>query len=1225
MFGNRSFIIRRAAGTGLLRIRKLLLSVTAASYLLLPMQNAALANDLDFLLQAEDEAISAPQNVNAQAPTNSGISISVDGETVLGDPTPEDKIIRTDKALEQVDIQIKFDGLDVTRRLNVSTQDVRGTYKLGETISFNASWNYPDWIDRAEIQIYRSIDKPNAQAIATPLEIIEVPIRGENSGKATWESFDNLDALRLENGNLAYVLRVYDDKGRFDETLPLDLRIVEETPLFAETSLEPLRERAIAPGEGEDRTGVSNIPLYGGSVTVFGRHVPPGYTVEVLGEKIPVDNGQKFVTSRILPPGDHAVDVSVTGLTKDSGLQFERDINVPDSEWFYIGLADITLGHRLGDDADALVKAHPNEFSDTTFRRGRLAFYVKGKIKGSTLLTAAFDTTEEELDEVFDNLDRKDPRRLLRNLDPDDFFPVFGDDSTTIEDAPTSGRFYVRLDRGKSSVLWGNFKTRIDGTELARFERGLYGAKAHIESDYVTSHGQPVAEIDAFAAEPDSLPQRDELRGTGGSAYFLRRQDINQGSEQITVEVRDRITGEVLERTLLRSDQDYQIDYVQGVVLLRRPLQSTLGTTGAVRQGVTGDNEIYLVAVYEFTPTLTDLDGFTYGARGQAWVTDNVRLGATGYIENTGLADQRLFGADLHIRLSKKSYFEFEWAQSEGNTFGTVTSTDGGFIFNPVSGNGANGTSDAYRAKVALDLGELTEGALEGTVGGFYEDRDAGFNAPSRFTTVDERLIGVFADVKIDEDTTLRATYDEAKRGDGRDQREAAIEFERRFGEEYTASVGVTHSDFKTSLGSTTDFGQRTDIGARITRHFDEKNKVSIFGQATVSKDDTRERNDRIGVGIERQLTDKLSVEGEVSYGTRGIGGLAGVVYSPNVDDRYYLGYRLDPDTTGADLSGYDPFGRDFGSIVYGASRKLNDQWAAFFEENYDFTGTQQSLTHTYGVTYTPDALWTVNAGVESGDVFDEVNGDFERIALSGSVSLREEVRNASLRFEARFEEGDEATVRDRNTYLLSGQYSYLHNNDWRFISSIDAVLSESDETSILDGDFIEGSIGWAYRPVENDRLNALFRYTYLEDLPGAQQVNAQNQLLGPRQRSHVLEGDFIYDVNERWSIGGKYGFRIGDVETVRGSELFQDSSAHLLIARADYHVIEKWDLLIEARSLWLPELDQQQTGFLAGAYYHLGKNVKIGVGYNFGQFSDDITDLTFDDEGIFINLIGKF
>ena len=1223
MFGNKLFINRRArGGAGKYGVGKFMLAAFVTPYLALQAQ--ANGNDLDFLLEAEQNAVVAP----AAAPTNSGISISVDGETVLGNPTPQDKVIRTDKALEAVDIQIKYDGLDVTRRLNVATSDLKRTYKPGESIEFRTDWNYPDWIEKAEIRIFRSVDKYSATAVAQPIEIVDVPLDGEQSGRVRWKSFEDIEALNLEGGELVYVLRVYDAQNRFDETLPLSIVLSDRDLTAGEQSLAErlgTAEEAVAPGEAEDRTGVSNIPLYGGSVTVYGRHVPPGYTVQVLGEPIPVDRGQRFVTSRILPPGDHIVDVSVNGITKDAGLQFERDINIPDEEWFYVGLADLTLGKRLGPDANMLTTVHPNEFSDT-YERGRLAFYVKGKIKGETLLTAAFDTTEEELDDIFDNLDRKDPRRLLRNLDPDDYYPVYGDDSTTVEDAPTSGKFYVRLERGKSHVMWGNFKTRINGTELARYERGLYGAHARIESNYVTSHGEPVATVEAFAAEPGTLPQRDELRGTGGSAYFLRRQDINRGSEQITIETRDRVTGEVIERTILRSDEDYEIDYVQGVVLLRKPLQSKSGTTGAVRQNAVGDHDLYLVAVYEYTPTLTDLDGYTYGGRGEAWVNDRVRVGATGYIEDTGFADQTLYGADVHIRLSEKSYFEFEWAESEGNTFGIVTSVDGGFIFNPVSGvNATGGRSQAYRAKVALDLGELTEGAVEGTIGGYYERRDAGFNAPGRYTPVEERLSGAFAEVQLNEDTSLRAEYDEVNRADGRDRQEFSAELERRFGGEYTASIGVTQSDFATPVGSSTGFGNRTDVGARLTRSFDDKNKVWVFGQATVARDDTRERNDRVGVGFETQITDKLAAELEVSYGTQGVGGLAGLTYSPNADDRYYLGYRLDPDTTAGDLDGYDPFGRDYGSIVYGANRKINEQLTAFFEENYDFSGTQKSLTHTYGVTYTPDAVWTIGAGIEAGEVYDEVNGDFDRIAVSGTVSLRDEVKNASLRFEARFEEGQTAAVRDRNTYLISGQYGYRQDEDWRFIASIDAVISESDQTTVLDGDYVEGSIGWAYRPVDNDRLNALFRYTYLEDLPGSQQVNAQNQLLGPRQRSHVLEADFIYDLNERLSVGGKYGFRIGQIEAVRGSGNFQDSSAHLAIARADFHIVEKWDLLLEARALWLPELDQTNTGYLAGAYYHIGKNLKLGVGYNFGQFSDDLTDLTYDDEGVFVNVIGKF
>ncbi|MEO1748816.1 MAG: TonB-dependent receptor, partial [Pseudomonadota bacterium] len=172
---------------------------------------------------------------------------------------------------------------------------------------------------------------------------------------------------------------------------------------------------------------------------------------------------------------------------------------------------------------------------------------------------------------------------------------------------------------------------------------------------------------------------------------------------------------------------------------------------------------------------------------------------------------------------------------------------------------------------------------------------------------------------------------------------------------------------------------------------------------------------------------------------------------------------------------------------------------------------------------------------------------------------------------------------------------------------------------------YVESSIGFAYRPVENDRLNALFGYTFLYDLPGTDQVNANGETDGPRQISHVLSADGIWQANKYVSLGAKYGFRIGQVETDRDSGDFEDSSAHLAIARADLHVLKSWDALVEGRVLWSPTAETTDYGALAALYRHVGSNLKAGVGYNFGRFSDDLTDLTQDDQGAFLNIVGKF
>ncbi len=81
---------------------------------------------------------------------------------------------------------------------------------------------------------------------------------------------------------------------------------------------------------------------------------------------------------------------------------------------------------------------------------------------------------------------------------------------------------------------------------------------------------------------------------------------------------------------------------------------------------------------------------------------------------------------------------------------------------------------------------------------------------------------------------------------------------------------------------------------------------------------------------------------------------------------------------------------------------------------------------------------------------------------------------------------------------------------------------------------------------------------------------------------------------------------------------------ASLYVLRADWHFTHRWDALIEARLLDLPDAEDKRSGALLGLYRHIGNNIKIGVGYNFTDFSDDLTDLDFNSQGVFINFVGK-
>lgn len=1129
-----------------------------------------------------------------------GYSISVDGERIDGDQQPVDLMRKTDSDLSKLDIQVKFDGLDVSPVLNVATKDLRHSYNSGDEIQFNASFNYPEWITKSEVRIVRK-NKGFGSELVSVLDV-------DAKGNAHWKMPNTGD------GEFEYFLRVYDAQGRFDETLPLALsRTSKQFKTHQVTS-----SRVISAGDGDDRTRIRNIPVYGGAVTIYGRNLPSGYHISALGESVPVDQNASFVMQRILPTGDHSVDVTISK-NNDEGVSFVRELHIPSSEWFYVGLADITLGKHTG--SDQVVPAAPGEY-DRYYGKGRLAFYLKGKIKGQYILTAAADTGEENLDKILHGLDEKDPRQLLKRIDPDDYYPVYGDDSTSVEDAPTSGKFYVRLERGDSHVMWGNYKTTITGSEFARNERALYGAHALMRSEQTAAYGERVIEAEAYASQPGTLPARDTLRGTGGSVYFLSRQDITRGSETLTVEVRDPVSGVVISRNILRVEEDYDIDYIQGVVILKQPLNSTASSGTVVSDGALGSNIVNLVAQYEYTPALGEVEGYSYGGRAQSWINDHVRLGVTGMNEQTGIADHKIIASDIHVKLAENSFVEAEISKSKGPGFSSTNSVNGGLTINSNGTSGiANKSALAYRLRAEIDISDF-DLSQKGRIGAYYENREKGFSSPGYETLVDQRVWGAFADVEVNEDLRYRLGYEDFRDAAGKSKREGEGELEFTIAPNTSLALGIKHTALENPAIAIQN-GQRTDLGARLTYEFDEDQKLYVFGQKTVHREGAIERNDRYGFGAEARVSEKITINGEISHGTSGWGGFAGLNYEPTADDHYYIGYRLDPDR-GKNASTILN-GTDLGGIVVGSKRRYSDALSAYIENNYDMYGRRRSLTTTYGVVYTPDALWTLNGGLEYGDVEDPNSDDITRTAISASVGYNnEDVVSWRVRGEARFDDSTDA-AKNRDTYLLSAGASIKSNEDWRFLSNLDVAISNSNQSSILDGDYIEASIGYAYRPVDNDRVNALLKYTFLYDLPGPDQVTVDGSVLGAAQRSHIFSADVNFDLNQYLTIGAKYGFRIGEVSSTRASDDFVKSSAHLGVLRADWHVVKNWDILFEGRVLKTPEIETKQYGLLAAIYRHLGSNLKVGIGYNFGSFSDDVSDLTYDDGGVFFNIVGKF
>jgi lipopolysaccharide assembly outer membrane protein LptD (OstA) len=122
----------------------------------------------------------------------------------------------------------------------------------------------------------------------------------------------------------------------------------------------------------------------------------------------------------------------------------------------------------------------------------------------------------------------------------------------------------------------------------------------------------------------------------------------------------------------------------------------------------------------------------------------------------------------------------------------------------------------------------------------------------------------------------------------------------------------------------------------------------------------------------------------------------------------------------------------------------------------------------------------------------------------------------------------DKQALEERDSYLVRNNLSYKVNPDWRAQLRIDFAISNSSIDESLNSDYSEALLGFAYRPVANDRFNALLTYNYLYDLAPAEQFTASYQQNDYQQRSHVAAIDMNYDLTARWTIGGKIAHRTG-------------------------------------------------------------------------------------------------
>jgi large repetitive protein len=423
-------------------------------------------------------------------------------------------------------------------------------------------------------------------------------------------------------------------------------------------------------------------------------------------------------------------------------------------------------------------------------------------VRGDYLLTAAYDS------------DKDTKERLFRDIQPDEFYPVYGDAAIRGFDAQSTSRLYVRVDKNKSYLLYGDFTTQGDNVNVRRlsaYSRSLTGAKHHFDNGRV--------ETNVFASRDTTRQVIDELRANGTSGpYELTSAAGRINSEKVEILVRDRNRPAlVLSSTGQARFYDYEIEPLTGRILFKAPVPS-------VDQDL---NPVSIRITYE-----VDQGGdafWVFGGDAQVKVTDNITVGAS-FAEDRNPADPfKLAGAYAVVRIGAVTTVSAEYARTDRAA--TV------------------GQGDAARLHVRHDGEKLKAEA-------FVARTDASFDNPGAYLGQGRGESGARASYKIDDKTQVKAEAlrtEDVKTGNVRDGYMASVE--RTFDNKMKVEVGVRHAREEggpaiapsLASGGSVAPNEVTSVRARVTTPVPGMDNASVYGEVEVDVQDAERKIVAIG------------------------------------------------------------------------------------------------------------------------------------------------------------------------------------------------------------------------------------------------------------------------------------------------------------------------------------------------------------------------------------------
>ena len=964
----------------------------------------------------------------------------------------------------------------------------------------------------------------------------------------------------------------------------------------------------------------------------------------IPGVQLLVENGvAQFQLLAPHDPQDVTLRITAGGHTAQGVIGFIPEMR----ELLATGLVDGVINFNRRSNASLISPVQHNDAFDRDIRRwekqfnngkanasARTAFFVKGQIKGEYLLTAAYDSD-------------KDVRgRLLRDIQPDDYYPVYGDSSLRGFDARSAERLYVRVDNQRSYLLYGDFQTGdslatatgLGGSGvmpqrmLGTYNRTATGLGWHYENERVRSN--------VFAIE-DSLRQViEEFRSQGSGPYALRNNAVLEGSERVEVITRDRYQPSriVSVRSLARL-VDYSFEPFSGRILLNQFLSSFDADL----------NPVSLRITYELDQGTEKF--WTYGGDAQLRVTDKLEVGASVVDDRNPYAPFQMGSVNAGYRFGVNTALVAEFARTRSevntNSFNQVGSQGLMDAVGEVEG-------DAWRVEFGHD-GEKFDARL------FAARTDPAFNnaASALYGGRGEYSANLTYRVGPRLELYVEGLRSEDRNPDG-GQRDAAGAGARiRAGDRLTVDLGLR--SIRETIGVNSTWSTNTGYGnvGGLTGGFATGGGGGALGYGAQALDPatglmvingsntgdiinsdlavgTRLESDSARLGLGYRFSDRFSAGAEVEQAISGEDRhrvAAGLDYQLFERSRMYGRYERQTGLTSA--YGITTTEREADALVFGVDSTYLRDTQAFSEYRLRDAISGRDVQAASGIRNT----WNVAEGLrlsssaEHVNVIDGSTGDNTGLALALDYSANPLWRGA-LRVEHRISDDVRQTEEVNeafDTTLVQFMAARKLNRDWTLLAR-NYLLSTNYEAR---GDVLQDrfQIGAAYRDTDRNRINALMRYEYkLERDESGLTLLDGNVVDGTSQdvrtRAHIVSSHADWHPSRPWWITGRVAgkwqrdqFAYGD-----GSRVNSSFRAMLFSGRIVYDITENWDVGVLASTFrGQNKANQYAYGVEVGRL--LRQNLWLSAGYNWTGFTGDrdLSGYEYTQQGLFLRLRFKF